>query len=99
MRLVPDPQTSLDEASVENAELEQRLEERERAKARAGAARKAYTTADERAKAIAGELGLGDGDVVRVGRFRLARHSVPAREVSFGTAPSSRLTISVAKQP
>jgi hypothetical protein len=97
MRLVPEPQTSLDEVTVDNAALEQRLEERERAKARAGTARKAYQQADDRAKAIAGELDLGDGDVVRVGRFVLAQRSVPAREVSFGTSPSSRLTIRVAK--
>jgi hypothetical protein len=89
------PQHSLDEITVDNSALEQALEQREKRKASAGAARKAYKEAHDRAAVIVGELDLADGDAVRVGRFRISRRATVGRQVSFETSPSSRLTISV----
>jgi hypothetical protein len=95
VRLVPDPQTTIDEKVVENDKLEQALEEREKLKAKAGKARKDYAEADEWAKGLIGELRLDDGAAVRVGRFRVSRTAVAGRSVAFETQPSSRLTISL----
>jgi hypothetical protein len=88
------PQTTIDERVVQNDELEQALEQRQTLKVKAGEARKAYTEADEQAKALARELDLADGPV-RVGRFVLTEHDVPGRSVAFDTDPSTRLTIRV----
>jgi hypothetical protein len=88
-----EPQTSLYETTIENAELEAALEAREVSKAAAGAARKAYTEADEHTKALVEPLDLGNGAPVRVGRFVLTRRPVAARSVSFDTEPTTRLTI------
>jgi hypothetical protein len=89
------PQTSLYEREVENEQLERALEEREKLKARVAKARKSYAEADEWAKGLLGEVQLGDGATVRVGRFLLTRRAVAARSVAFETQPASRLTISL----
>ena len=95
MTATPQPQASIYEATIENAELEQALEERERAKAKAGEARKEYAEIDEQAKTLVNGLDLGDDAPVRVGRFILTRRPVAARSVAFETSPTSRLTISL----
>jgi hypothetical protein len=95
MRLVP--QTSIDERTIEDGDLEAALEKRERAKATAAKARKVYTEADEDAKARITRLEVGAGPV-RVGRFVIASRTVEPRLVSFETGPSTRITIALAKE-
>jgi hypothetical protein len=88
------PQTSLDEHVVEDAELERALEERETLKARAAKARKAYTEADEWAKGMLGRHDLDEAPL-RVGRFVVSALELPGRAVAFETSPSRRITIAV----
>ena len=97
-RVVPDPQTSIYETTIENPELEAALEVRDRERVKARDAKAAYKTADERAKGLAEGLDLGNGAPVRVGRFVLTRHTVEATEVHYETSPSTRLTIRVLEQ-
>jgi hypothetical protein len=87
------PQASLYEDTVENADLEQALEEREKLKQRATAARKRYAEADEVAKGLAATISLDEERTVRVGRFLLARRTTSGRTVQFETGPTSRLSI------
>ena len=89
------PQASLYEQTVENAELEEALEAREKAKEKSGAARKVYREAHDKAKALVETVELADETPVRVGRFVLTRKTVPARAVNFETEESSRLAISL----
>jgi hypothetical protein len=88
------PQTALDEREINNAELESVLEDREVAKGKAGETRKKYTTVDEVAKDKIAALKLAEGDVVRIGRFRIKLTNIPARDVAFETSATSRLSIS-----
>lgn len=88
-----EPQTSIYETTIENAELEAALESREVTKAAASAARTNHAAADEHAKGLAEGLDLGDDAPVRVGRFVLTRKPVAARSVAFDTEPTTRLTI------
>lgn len=96
----PADQTALDEREIENPklrrELEDALENREKAKAAKGEAAKVFKTKDSVVKDKLEELDLGDEDVVRIGRFRVTKAPVAAREVAFTTDPTSRLTIKVA---
>jgi hypothetical protein len=89
----PQSQTALDETVLDDRELEKILEDRERAKGAASEARGKFTTVDEIARAKITDLGLTDGDAVRVGRFRVTQSRVEARTVNFETQPTSRLKI------
>ncbi|HEY7620307.1 MAG TPA: hypothetical protein VH834_11070 [Solirubrobacteraceae bacterium] len=91
MRLVP--QASLYEATIENAELEQALEDRERQRNAVAASRKRFREIDDRTKLLVADLDLGDDAPVRVGRFLITRTAVAARSVAFDTEPTTRLTI------
>jgi hypothetical protein len=92
-RVKDEAQTGFDEEVFDDPELEQALEEREKRKASAGAVAKLYQAADELAKAELARLELEDGDVARVGRFRITKSAIPGRSVTFDTKPSSRLRI------
>lgn len=89
------PQTSLDEATIDDADLEAMLEQREQAKATAGKARKAYKEVDDDAKARIRQLELGDTPA-RLGRFVIAERDVAGRSVVFETEPTTRITIRLA---
>lgn len=92
MTVVDFPQASIYETTIENAELEEALEEREKAKTRATAERKKFRERDEAAKALVATLDLADAPV-RVGRFLLTQSEVAGRSVAFETEPSTRLRI------
>jgi hypothetical protein len=92
MAVATQPQTTLDEHTVEDAELEAALEAREQAKDAAAKARKAFGEADESAKTRIRELELGEMPT-RCGRFVIAKRDVAARSVAFDTEPTTRLTI------
>lgn len=95
MGTTTDPQMALEEREVADAELERALEDREQAKGIMGEARRKYSAMDEVVKGKLGDLSLKDGEVVRVGRFRITQTAVPARSVAFDTQPTTRLSISV----
>src|SRR4051794_21952214 len=95
MAVVEQEQTAIDEQVIEDGDLVAALERRQEKKVLAGNARKNYKDADDAVKGRLGDLELAEGDVVRCGRFRISKRAVPARDVSFSTDPSSRLTIAV----
>lgn len=91
-------QTRMDEQIVDDADLEAALEAREAAKEKAGFANKTYREAKTQAEAALEGQELADGDVIRVGRFRVEKKAVAGRSVAFDTSPSSRLTIRADKE-
>lgn len=92
----PHAQASIYETTIEHAELEQALEEREKLKERAGEARKAFRELDEQAKALIRSLDVADAPV-RVGRFVISERSVAGRTVHFEAEPTTRVQISLLK--
>lgn len=93
MSVAVQDQAALDERVVEDADLEAALEARAAAKEKASFANKTAKEKDEQAKAALEELGIEEGAVVRVGRFRVEKRAVKPRSVSFETAASSQLRI------
>jgi hypothetical protein len=92
-----EPQTSLEELLIEDSELEAQLEARERAKEKAGKARKTFQEVNDAVKVRVDELDGASGATLRCGRFLISRSERPGRNVSFETSPSTRLSIRVAK--
>lgn len=88
-----DPQNGLFDKEFDDTNLEQLLDKREEKKTKRGAANKAFKEADEQAKARLEEFELADGEVARVGKYRIEKKATAARSVSFDTSPSSRLNI------
>jgi len=91
-------QTGFDEQTIEDPEVEQALEERQKRKDSLGAVRKLYDAAAELANAAVAQLELPEGGAVRVGRFRITRTAVAARSVTFDTKPTSRVRIALVKE-
>jgi hypothetical protein len=87
------PQLGFDEQVIEDADIEEALEERQRRKASLGAVRKEYDEAHESAVAAIARLELPEGGAARIGRFRVTRSAVAARSVAFETKATSRLRI------
>lgn len=87
-------QITLYETTLEDPELEQLLEKREVAKELSTHHRKTFAELNDDAKVRIKDLDLGDAPV-RVGRFLISEREVSGRNVSFETAPSSRVQISL----
>lgn len=90
-------QTALDERVIEDDELNQALEDLEKARGRAKEANKKKATMKEIVEMKLDEHDLADDDAVRVGRFRITKKAVESRSVSFTTEPTTRLNIGVVK--
>lgn len=88
-------QLALDETVVEDTQLEQALEERQRRRVAASELRREFAEADEQAKSAIAKLELPAGTAVRVGRFRITRTDVPPRSISFETEAKSRVSIAL----
>jgi hypothetical protein len=98
MAVAAQPQSSIYETTIDNAELEAALEGREKAKTKLSGARSAFKEADAVAQAlIPGDL--GDDAPVRCGRFVITRKAFPARSVAFDVAASHRTYISTPELP
>lgn len=97
MAVMEQPQTATDERVIESESLEQALETREKRKKSMRELRRQYKEADERAKALIGEFDVQEGEVVRIGKFRIEKKVMPSRDVSFTTDPKSRITIKADK--
>lgn len=95
VKAAPDPQEGLFDQVIENDVLERALEKRETARVAKSKVAATYKEAHDQAKGIISTLELGDETVVRVGRFKITKAPVAERHVSFDTAPTSRLTISL----
>lgn len=90
-----DPQTEINEIELDNPRLLQTLITRQDRKNDVKAARKTYKEADDTARALLGEHDLQDGQVARIGQFKITKKAVASRNVQFETDPTSRLTISL----
>jgi cation transport regulator ChaB len=88
-------QLAFDEQAVEDAALENALEDRQRRRDSLAAVRKAYDEAHEVAETEIAKLELPDGHAVRVGRFRITRAAVPERHVTFDAKATSRIRITL----
>jgi hypothetical protein len=97
MAVVEQPQTATDERILESSALKEALETREKRKNSMRELRRQYKEADERARALIGEFDLQEGEVGRIGKFRIEKKVMPARDVSFTTDPKARITIKADK--
>ena len=86
-------QLGLDERIVEDAELERLLIARADRHSALASVRAQFEEADAEAKTALERLKLADGDVVRIGAFRVEKVVTPPRAVSFETEEKSRLRI------
>lgn len=86
-------QLAMDEQMVQDAALEQALEDRQKAWESKQAVVKRFDEAHELAMAEIEKLELPEGGIVRVGRFRITRDAVPPAVVSFERKAASRVTI------
>jgi hypothetical protein len=86
------PQVSLYETTIENAELEAALEELQETKEKLRPLNKQKKDGAAAAKLLVEALDLSDGPV-RVGRFVIALKPTAARHVEFDADPGERLVI------
>jgi hypothetical protein len=90
------PQTSIYEKVVEDAELEAALERREELREARSAAVARFGEADVEVRAaIAEKLELGIDAAARVGRFVITKKMRAGRSVSFEAEPKETLAISL----
>ncbi len=87
------PQLALDEKVVENPALEKALDARLRAADDRAEAAKVFKRHDTEAREAIAALQLEDGDVIRVGRFRIKKSAVEPRHVEFDAAATQRISI------
>ena len=97
MAVTARPQTSLYETTIEDTDLENALEERQKLREKASEARALFKEADDKTKARVALLDLGNGAPARVGRFVITRKVRAARSVAFETEAKVSTTISMLK--
>jgi hypothetical protein len=85
----------MDERVIVEADLEGVLEARLRLSDDLAEVRKVYEAKNDEARGLIEALGLRDGEVVRVGRFRIDKSYVEPREVAFTSKARSAIRISV----
>lgn len=95
MSAAPEPQTSIYETTLDDPDLEEALEERQKLKDAFSTARALYEEANEKAKGRLGDIDLGMDAPVRVGRFLVTRRMSKPRAVSFETNSKVQLRIAV----
>lgn len=88
-----DPQDGIFDKQINDDSLETLLDKREDLKTERKAAQAAFKEKDDAVKARIAEFELADGEVARVGKYRIEKKATASRSVSFETSPSSRLTI------
>jgi hypothetical protein len=94
MAATVDPQEGMFDRVVEDGDLISALEEREKRRASAKTVQAKYAEAHDKAKALIDAYNIGDGEIVRAGRFRIKITRTASREVSFETSASRRMRIS-----
>lgn len=86
-------QLGMDERVLEDAELAKLLEARLRAGDDKREVAGVYKLADQAAKDAIAKLELADGDIVRIGRFRITKKVTEPKHVEFDSAGGSSLQI------
>ena len=98
MATAVEPQLATDEKTLEGADaLEAALEKREQKKVVKRKVNKEFREADEAVKGLLDPFELGEGEVARVGRFRIEKRTVPGGQRAFETSDSTRILISADK--
>lgn len=88
-------QLAMDERVIDDKEAERALEERDELKRELAPLNKDYRKKKEAAEFALDRHDLADGEVVRIGRFRVTRVVPESKEVSFTTDPKPRHSIAV----
>lgn len=88
------PQTTIYETTIDNAKLEELLENRQGLKAKKSDATKKFKEANDDVKAMVRTLDLGDAPV-RCGRFVITEKAIEEKHVEFDRSAGSRLQISL----
>ena len=99
MATTEEPQLAMDEKVIDSTPLESALEARESKKKSKQAASKQFKEADDIVKGLVSEFELADGEVARVGAFRIEQRATPGGSRAFDVNPGSRLLISRDKDP
>lgn len=98
MATAVEPQLATDEKVLEgSADLEAALERREQKKVVKRKVNKEFREADEAVKGLLTPFELGEGEVARVGRFRIEKRTVPGGARAFETSDSTRILIQADK--
>lgn len=95
---VDKPQTGMDERVVDDPDLERKLSTRQAAKDRLSDVALDFKAADEAARGAVAALELGDGDIVRIGRFRISKTRLAGGHVEFEKEPKDVTRIGLAKE-
>jgi hypothetical protein len=99
-----DDQLGMDERVIQDPDIEQALEERQRAKDERAEKNLAVKNATEKVKSLIGRLEMPDPSdeekpiVVRVGRFRITKRFVKGKTVSFVTEDRVRMSFGLADE-
>lgn len=81
--------------TFDDSNLETLLDKRESKKDARRKANKEFKAEDDKVKARLEEFNLADGEVARVGKYRIEKKAITGKSVSFDTDPSSRVNISL----
>lgn len=92
-----EPQLAMDEKPIESSALEAALDAREQKKVVKRKVTKEFKDADDVVKGLIGEFEIGENEIVRCGKYRIQRKTVPGGARSFETNDSTKLIISVDK--
>ena len=90
-----DNQDSFFTKQFDNPDLEAKMDTREKLRAKKTEALKKYNALDVEVKEALEELGLEEGDTARIGKYKIEVKSVDSKSVSFETAPSKRVAITL----
>jgi hypothetical protein len=99
-----DDQLGIDEKVIQDPDIEQALEARQRAKDERAEKNLAVKNATEKVKSLISRLEMPDPSdedkpsVVRVGRFRITKRFVKGKTVSFATEDRVQLTFGLADE-
>lgn len=94
MAMTSDPQTRIDENVIDDPELLEALDLRSKAKNEKKSAASGFDLRHAEALALIEKLGLDEGDVVRIGTYRITKTKTgEPKDVSFTTSPASRVSI------
>lgn len=90
-----DPQAGLFDREIEDASLEELLDQREDKRAKKSSATTAFKEKDDLVKARLSEFELEGGEVIRCGKYRITKTVTAPGHREFDVGAGSRLNISL----
>lgn len=94
-RSAVDPQDGLFDQDINDDALERLLDEREDRKGKRLEANRKFKEKDDLVKARLEEFSLGEGEVARVGKYRIEKRTSRGGHREFDVAPGARLNITL----